>query len=119
MSDRTPDDLLGSLLTGKKTAPEDTEKPQKEPIQAEDRSSRKKASESFLESPGGKAKATYYLDESVLSKLDEAWLALRKMAINRTSISKSWIVEQAILMAVQELESKGSKSKIAKRIPKE
>ena len=50
--------------------------------------------------------------------LDEAWLDLRKMAINRSQISKSWIVEQSVQMAVQELRDKGSKSKIAKRISK-
>ena len=119
MSDRTPD-VLGSLLDGKKADPEATEKLQEQPIKDKPEPAQEKPSKELLESPEGKkAKATYYLDENVLALLDEAWLDLRKMAINRTSISKSWIVEQAIQMAVQELRDKGSKSSIAKRLPKE
>ena len=115
---RTPEDLLSSLLTGKKDTPGDSEKLQEKDSHTKTRPSKEKTQEPVLEPSGKKTKATYYLDDAVLLALDEAWLELRKMAINKQQISKSWIVEQAIQMAIEELRDKGSKSKLAKKIPK-
>jgi len=135
--DRTPEDLLGSLLAGKpksqetdKQAPEGSPEPpeRQEKAPEQKRISRSKKSTPKAPRPskmpdlaGEKDKATYYLDQAILASLDEAWLQLRRLAgpEHRRQISKSWIVEQAILMAVEELKAKGSSSSIAKRIPKD
>lgn len=65
-----------------------------------------------------KPKATYYLSPEAIESLDEAWLTLRKMARprDRAHISKSWIVEQAILLAVEELRESGAESRLASQI---
>lgn len=63
-----------------------------------------------------KLKATYYLAPAAMDALDEAWLRLRKMAKARAQISKSWIVEQAILLAVEELTAKGDRSQLASKL---
>jgi hypothetical protein len=59
-----------------------------------------------------KLKATYYLSPGALEALDEAWLSLRKRAKagDRAKVSKSAIVEQALLLCLGELD------KLAKRI---
>jgi len=61
-------------------------------------------------------KATYYLSPEALQALDEAWLSLRSLTKARAQISKSLIVEQAILLVVEELKSKGSQSLLAKAV---
>lgn len=63
-------------------------------------------------------KATYYLSPEALDALEEAWLQLRRMAGSegRGRISKSAIVEAAILQAVQELEAKEDRSQLATRL---
>ncbi len=63
-------------------------------------------------------KATYYLSPATLDALEEAWLQLRRMAGSggRGRISKSAIVEAAILQAVQELEDKEGQSQLATRL---
>ncbi len=65
-----------------------------------------------------KPKATYYLSPASMEALDEAWLTLRKMARpqDRAQVSKSWIVEQAILLAVEELKESGDRSRLAIQI---
>ena len=73
------------------------------------------------ETSGDKLKATYYLSTEVLDQLEESWIRLRRMAPkeDRGQISKSLIVEMAIQMALEELESKGIKSLLAKKTRKE
>lgn len=65
-----------------------------------------------------KPKATYYLSPAAIEALDEAWLTLRKMARpqDRAQVSKSWIVERAILLAVEELQESGDRSRLAIQI---
>lgn len=65
-----------------------------------------------------KPKATYYLSPEAIESLDEAWLTLRKLARPkaRAQISKSWIVEQAILLAAEELKEHGAESRLASQI---
>lgn len=85
--DRTPPDLLGSLLTGKKSQ---TPAPQPE-----------EPTEAFT-APPEQVKATYYLSTSILAKLDEAWLKLRKATGKR--VSKGEIVEASLQMALEQME---------------
>ena len=123
--DRTPEDLLGGLL-GKpqkkvsepvQESSRATEKPQEPQRKAKPAVAKENASQPVQESPEGqKSKATYYLDKDLLDQLDEGWIELRKMAKNKRQVSKSWIVEQALKLTLEELKSKGSKSKIAKSI---
>ena len=69
--------------------------------------------------PAGKpGKATFYLSQEALDGLDEAWLKLRKMAKaeERGSISKSAIVELAILLAIKDLQDKESRGYLASHL---
>ena len=65
-----------------------------------------------------KVKATYYLTLDMLDRLENAWLTLRRMADRkqRTSISKSQIIEIALQIALEGLEQSGSESELAHRI---
>ena len=141
--DRTPTDLLESLLAGKK-APgkvpekkpeEDTIKPESQPtgIPAEPtvqdvkkpvrrkRSTKPEPAPVQEEPSGEKVKATYYISVEAVEALEEGWIQLRRLTPKdkRSQTSKSLIVELAVQMALEELESKGDKSKLAKRISKE
>ena len=59
-------------------------------------------------------KATYYFSPDTIEAIDDAWMQLRKLAgTDRSSVSKSLIVETAIQMALKELERKGDKSQLA------
>lgn len=131
MPDRkqTPD-ILGDLL-GQKPAPgpqeplpdagkpasQDTGMPSKQHtgIPVKPQASRPASTESSEEE---RLKATYYLSPATLDALEEAWLQLRRMAGSggRGRISKSAIVEAAILQAVQELEAKEGRSQLATRL---
>lgn len=90
-----------------KTARQPTRKPEGQPAGTE-------PEQPASEEP--KLKATYYLSPGSLEALDEAWLKLRKMARARAQVSKSLIVERAILLAVEELKAKGDKSHIASKL---
>jgi hypothetical protein len=74
--------------------------------------------ESSTEASEEKLKATYYIAIDAVEALEEGWYKLRKMAStdNRTSISKSLIVETALQMALEELEKSGQKSSLAKKL---
>jgi hypothetical protein len=63
----------------------------------------------------GHVKATYYLLRETVTALDEAWYELRKMADaeGRARISRSLIVETALLAAIEELKAKGAASMLA------
>lgn len=73
------------------------------------------------EAPGDKVKATFYISGQVVEDLEAGWIKLRKLAPKetRSQVSKSLIVELAVQMALEELESKGSRSLLAKKIRKE
>ena len=59
-------------------------------------------------------KATYYFSPDTIEAIDDAWMQLRRLAgTERSSVSKSLIVETAIQMALKELEHKGGKSQLA------
>ena len=67
--------------------------------------------------PEDKAKATFYLSQPALENLEEAWYRLRKLAKNnRSKVSKSLIVELAVRTALEDLEEKGDKSRLAQEM---
>jgi len=63
-----------------------------------------------------KTKATYYLSNDTVVELEEAWLRLRRLMATtidkdkRRQVSKSWLVESALQIALEELERKGADS---------
>ena len=65
-----------------------------------------------------KRKATYYLREDTLSKLEEVWFQLRQRADEgeKRKVSKSAIVEAAIETAIDELESDEGGDAILQRL---
>lgn len=67
------------------------------------------------EAPSG-IKVTFYVSEAAAEALEKAWQALRSSApaSRRSRISKSAIVQQALLDHVQELEEKGGRSRLAR-----
>jgi hypothetical protein len=96
-----------------KTEVKSTSKPDKATVEAPG-----KPEESVEEASEQKLKATYYLAVEAVDALEEGWYQLRKMAStdNRTSISKSLIVETALQIALEELEKSGQKSSLAKKL---
>lgn len=62
------------------------------------------------------AKATCYLREDTLSELEELWFQLRQQAGEgeKRSVSKSAIVNAALKEAIDELNSEGEGSAIAR-----
>ena len=135
---RSPD-ILGDLL-GQKPAPEKDSQESEASIpvsqdagipssqhtskpvrQRAGRPARQQASKAAEEEPSGaeqKLKATYYLSPEAMDALEEAWLKLRKMAgqEDRAKVSKSAIVETALLLAVAELEAKREQSQLASKL---
>ena len=59
-------------------------------------------------------KASFYLTREVLASLEEARLKLREMARpeGKAKITKSLIVEVAIQLAIEELETSGRKARL-------
>lgn len=136
---KTPD-ILGDLLGGgepeplKRPAGQTTGQPQSQPTgipasQNTIKPARKKKepvakpapAKEQEEAPGDKVKATYYLATEVVEALEDGWIKLRKLTPKelRGQVSKSMIVELAVQMALDELESKGIKSLLAKKARKE
>lgn len=128
--DRTPEDLLGSLLSGKKPVSQDTGIPvsQQAVIPASQQASkpaRKKAvtkpaqapAKKAEQAPGDKVKATFYLSEDTVEALEAGWLQLRKLVSKdqRSQVSKSLIVQLALQIALEELKSKKAQSQLAKK----
>ena len=136
MADRkkTPD-ILGSLLgdtskteyhnTGipeyhndSKPELQPTSKPVKQPtIKPAGKPTSKPVSQkkAQAEEPAEKVKATFYLEAGIVEALEEGWMELRKLADkkDRGQISKSLIVEQALKLALEDLEKRGSGSSLA------
>ena len=128
---RTPQNLLDNLLGGGQdtgipvrqdtstTVPQHTSETARRPPGKPAGEAPKRPKEPLQKPPEGeRPKATYYLSQQALDGLDEGWLKLRKMATaeDRARVSKSIIVEQAILLALAELEAKGKKSPLAQRL---
>lgn len=129
----TPD-ILGALLGGEssETSPgpagQEAVKPAEiqasKPARRQASKLRKVTESSKTEEPeeelAGKVKATYYLSLDTLDRLEDGWLKLRRMADReqRTSISKSLILDLALQIALDGLEQKGSGSELAGRILK-
>jgi lipopolysaccharide biosynthesis regulator YciM len=65
-----------------------------------------------------RVKATFYLDPTVLERLEEAWHRLRKLTkgAERGKVSKSLIVEVALELALQDLEEQGEASHFASKM---
>lgn len=102
---KTPD-IMGELLGGQEEdqRPEEAGTPERQP-----------ASVPAKPSSDEKTKATYYLSESTVDALEEAWLKLRRMADSdaRKQISKSLIVDAALQIALVDLEENGEVSRLA------
>jgi len=99
----TPD-LMSELLSGK---PES-----QEPSKPESRPGGRSAAQPQGES---KVKATHYLQESTLFRLEQALLSLR-MSSGRRDINRYDVVEQALQIVLSDYEQKGPKSELAKRL---
>ena len=63
-----------------------------------------------------KQKATFYLSETALTDLESAWMSLRGMNRGKGSVSKSGIVEAALRAALEEYESQGKNSALARAL---
>lgn len=65
-----------------------------------------------------KTKATFYVADEALNKLEEIWLQLRQAAPakKRAGISKSGIIEAALLIVARDLDDHGNDSAIARAL---
>ena len=110
---KTTPNIMGELLGGKPALVEQQDKPNQQlastslqhhtttPVRQQDSNSKP-------------IKATYYFSPDTIEAIDDAWMQLRRLAgPERSSVSKSLIVETAIQMALKELERKGGKSQLA------
>ena len=97
---KTPD-LMGELLTGRPTEPEER-KSAKTDRQIDRETERK-------------IKATHYLTESTLYRLEQALTGLR-MATDNRKLNRYDIVEEALRLVLEEWEQAGKESQIAKRL---
>jgi hypothetical protein len=108
----TPDilgDLLGEPSVGQHTGVpvyQSTVVPENSPTRAP------------ADAPVERVKATFYLDPTVLERLEEAWHRLRKLTkgTERGKVSKSLIVEVALDLALQDLQEQGEASYLASKM---
>jgi len=126
--DRTPPDLLGSLLTGKKQEPAQIPEshkagiPERQPTIKPARKRKpavKKPPTPQVKEPSDlKVKATFYISTGAVEALEAGWIQLRSLAPkkSRGQISKSLIVEEALQDLLEELTKRGADSSLAKRI---
>jgi hypothetical protein len=70
------------------------------------------------DAPVERVKATFYLDPTVLERLEEAWHRLRKLTkgVARGKVSKSLIVEVALELALHDLKEQGEASHLASKM---
>jgi len=97
---KTPD-LMGELLTGRPTEPEERRAKQTE--RQTDREAERKI------------KATHYLTESTLYRLEQALTGLR-MATDNRKLNRYDLVEEALRLVLEEWEQAGPESPLAKRL---
>ena len=110
---KTTPNIMGELLGGKPALVEQQDKPKQQRASA--------SSQHYTVTPVKQQdstfrpiKATYYFSPDTIEAIDDAWMQLRRLAgPERSSVSKSLIVETAIQMALKELERKGDKSQLA------
>ena len=116
MSDRrTPDDLLANILSGKKSSKDNT--PAQPPVAATPPPA--VVVEPSKEDPiGEKVKATYYLPEDTTGDVEKIWMQARQMVpkAKRSAMSKSYIVEIAIALLLEEFEAHGSNSRLFQKL---
>jgi len=96
---KTPD-LMGELLTGR---PEPEERLDRQTERRIDRQAERKI------------KATHYLTESTLYRLEQALTGLR-MATDNRKLNRYDLVEEALQIALEEWEQAGPESALAKRL---
>lgn len=118
--EETPD-ILGDVLdedadaaAGQTDASE--ESPDEQGREEADQSKEEGGTDGMDEVP--KRKATYYLREDTLDKLEEAWFRLRQRADEdeKRSVSKSAIVEASIEAAIDELNADEKESALIQRL---
>lgn len=97
---KTPD-LMGELLSGRPAQPES---------QPASQTQRQKAKET-----DERIKATHYLRQSTLYRLEQALLSLRMSTDNR-GLNRYDVVEQAIQAALDDFEHNGESSELARRL---
>ena len=115
------EDVLGNVLdedpdsTPEQTATAEQSREEQGREEAPDSSGQEGGAEELNSSEEvPKRKATYYLREDTLSKLEEVWFQLRQQADEgeKRSVSKSAIVEAAIETAIDKLDSDGESTLI-------
>lgn len=99
----TPD-LMSELLSGK---PEGQEHREPE--------SRPAGKAAAMPQSNSRVKATHYLQESTLFRLEQALLSLR-MSSGRRDINRYDLVEQALQIVLSDYEEKGPKSELDRRL---
>lgn len=97
---KTPD-LMGELLSGR---------PAKTESQPDKQTQRQKATET-----DERIKATHYLQQSTLYRLEQALLSLRMSTGNR-GLNRYELVEQALQAALDDFEQQGESSELARRL---
>lgn len=102
---KTPD-LMGELLTGK-TEGQQAGGPLKQIDRQTDRQINKETNR--------RIKATHYLTESTLYRLEQALTGLR-MATDNRKLNRYDLVEEALQIALTEWEQSGPESALAKRL---
>ena len=137
---RTPD-ILGSVLNAPPTAPVDDRPPiqpkvttarrrrKQEDNQTESHNTSKTAKQkngkmveqrtSIQQTQDEKIKATFYLAPSAVEGLEDAWVQLRRQARGehrRRAISKSEIVEAALQLVLEDLDTHGESSQISGKL---
>jgi len=121
MADRreTPD-ILGAVLGGE--APESTSKPasqhdSKPAIRRTSKPASQKASKPVDQDAGKPTKATFYLSTETLDAMEDGLHQLRKLAgKERSRVTKSALVEAALVAALKDLEKKGPASQLAGKL---
>lgn len=101
---KTPD-LMGELLSGRTAQPES--QPESQPASQTQRQKAKETDE--------RIKATHYLRQSTLYRLEQALLSLRMSTDNR-GLNRYDVVEQAIQAALDDYERNGESSELARRL---
>ena len=109
---KTTPNIMGELLGGKPALVEQQDKPKQQQASASLRH-HAVTTASRQDSSSKPIKATYYFSPDTIEAIDDAWMQLRRLAgPERSSVSKSLIVETAIQIALKELERKGGKSRL-------
>ena len=110
---KTTPNIMGELLGGEPTPVEQQDKPKRQ-LDSASLQHRTVTPARSQDSNSKSIKATYYFSPDTIEAIDDAWMQLRRLAgTERSSVSKSLIVETAIQMALKELERKGDKSQLA------